>query len=101
MDDRMWKFLSMSEEEKDLMNCDEIFSLYLRHVCKLVNENFYKTIIRFILLYRECTNEDGWLKRREHFEKAGMLEQDEVINRLKQEEEREEELEKEKEKEDV
>lgn len=85
------------------MTCDEIFSLYLRHVSKQVNEQYYKTVLRFVLLYRECLNEYGWLKRREHFYKAysdslkeegctakSVDEFDEVLSRLKKEEEKEE-----------
>jgi hypothetical protein len=53
----------MNEEDKDAMSCDEIFSLYLRDLSKHVNENYYKTCLRFVLLYRECLNEYGWLKR--------------------------------------
>jgi len=72
------------------MSCDEIFSLYLRDLSKRVNENYYKTILRFVLLYRECLNEYGWLKRRDHYCKAGMQDFDEILNKLKKEEEREE-----------
>jgi hypothetical protein len=43
------------------------------------------------LLYRECLNEYGWLKRREHFKKAGIEGQDEILNKLKSDEEKEEE----------
>jgi len=89
-DDRMWNFVQMSEEEKDLHTCDEIFGLYLRDLSKLVNENYYKTALRFVLLYRECLNEYGWLKRRDHYQKAGMLDQDDLINQLKKEEEEQE-----------
>lgn len=64
-DERMRKFLEMSEDEKDMLSCDEIFSLYLRDLSKMVNESYYKTVLRFVLLYRECLNEYGWLKRRE------------------------------------
>ena len=80
----MKKFLEMTEEEKDTLLCDEIFSLYLRDLSKIVNENYYKTCIRFVLLYRECLNEYGWLKRRDHFMKAGILNEDEILNNLKQ-----------------
>jgi hypothetical protein len=88
-DDRMRKFAHMGEEEKDEMTCDEIFSLYLRDLCKIVNENYYRTCLRFVILYRECLNEYGWLKRRDHYLKAGMLDQDEILNKLKKDEEKE------------
>ena len=64
-DERMRKFVQLTEEEKDMMTCDEVFSLYLRHVSKQVNENYYRNCVRFVLLYRECLNEYGWLKRRD------------------------------------
>jgi flagellar biosynthesis GTPase FlhF len=62
--------MEMSEEDKDKLPCDEIFALYLRHVSKLVNESYYRNVLRFVLLYRECLNEYGWLRRRDHFHKA-------------------------------
>jgi len=79
--------LEMTEEEKDKLACDEIFALYLRHVSKLVNETYYRTVLRFVLLYRECLNEYGWLKRRDHYHKAyqGHIdEHDEILAKLKE-----------------
>lgn len=72
----------MEFEEKDQLVCDEIFSLYLRELSKIVNENYYKTVLRFVLLYRECLNEYGWLKRRDHYQKAEGIE-DELLLKLK------------------
>ena len=93
-DERLKHFmLEMTEEEKDKITCDEIFALYLRHVSKQVNETYYRTILRFVLLYRECLNEYGWLKRRDHYHKAyqGNIDQhDEVLSKLKQAEQAEE-----------
>lgn len=65
--------MQMHIEEKDELCCDEIFCLYLRDLSKIVNENYYKTALRFVILYRDCLNEYGWLKRRDHFMKADML----------------------------
>lgn len=93
-DHRMRRFMEMTEEEKDLITCDEVFSLYLRHVSKYVNESYYRQILRFVLLYRECLNEYGWLKRRDHYQKAGILEQDLILNKLREAEEYEEERQK-------
>lgn len=101
-DDRLRRFaLDMTQEDKDNMLCDEVFALYLRHVCKMVNESYYRTVLRFVLLFRECLNEYGWLKRRDHYQKAflgipgpltGSLDDhDAVLSKLKQEEKREEE----------
>jgi len=66
------------------MTCDEVFCLYLRDVCKKVNESYYRTILRFVLLYRECMNEYGWIKRRETLNRAKITEEmDEILRTLK------------------
>lgn len=95
----------MTEEDKDKLTCDEVFALYLRHVSKQVNESYYRTVLRFVLLYRECLNEYGWLKRRDHYHKAYHRDEededeekppvniddfDEVLSKLKKEEQQEE-----------
>ena len=85
--------MQMDEEEKDKFTCDEVFCLYLRNVCKLVNENYYKNVLRFVLLYRECLNEYGWLKRRETYMEAGMLDEDTLLATLKTQEEQNEKTE--------
>ena len=64
-DERARQFAEMNEEDKDQLSCDQILALYLRELCKQVNENYYRTVVRFVLLYRECLNEFGWLKRRD------------------------------------
>jgi hypothetical protein len=70
--------------EKDKLTCDEVFCLYLRDLCKKVNENYYRTIIRFVFLYRECMNEYGWIKRRETLNRAKITEEmDEIVRILK------------------
>ena len=56
--------------------------MWLRSVCKLVNETYYKQALRFVLLYRECLNEYGWLKRRDAYHKAGMPDEDPLLNEL-------------------
>jgi hypothetical protein len=45
------------------MLVDEIFSLYLYKISQKVNENFYRTVLLFIVLFRECLNEIGWQKK--------------------------------------
>jgi hypothetical protein len=50
----------MSEEWRVMMNCDEIFSIYLREAAEKTNEQFYHVMVKFILYYRECLNEYGW-----------------------------------------
>ena len=86
-DDRMKAFEDMSEAQKDAMTCDEVFCMYLREVSKNVNEKCYKQCLRFVLLYRECINEFGWLKRSETFARAGMLHEDTLLQQLKAQEE--------------
>jgi hypothetical protein len=68
------KFKAMSHHEKDLICCDEVFCLYLRDVCRKVNEAYYRTVLRFMVLYRECMNEYGWIKRRETLNRAKVTE---------------------------
>jgi len=82
-DQRLLEFKLKTEEEKDLMSCDEVFCMYLREISKQVNENYYKQCLRFVLLYRECINECGWLKRRETHKEVGMLEEDTLLANLK------------------
>ena len=42
LDQRMKDFCALTEEEKDKLTCDEVFCMYLRSVCKVVNESYYK-----------------------------------------------------------
>jgi hypothetical protein len=81
-DIRMQHFFDMSDEEKENLKCDELFCLYLRHMSKQVNATFYKTVLRFVLLYRTCMNECAFYRRRDHFKRADMINQDETLNKL-------------------
>lgn len=56
----------MPENKKNMLNCDQIFTLYVRECSAIVNETFYRKLITFILLFRECLNIYGWHKRSEH-----------------------------------
>ncbi len=77
----------MNHHEKDFITCEEVFCLYLRDICKKVNENYYRTVMRFVLLYRECMNEYGWIKRRETLNRAKITEEmDEILRTLKEKE---------------
>jgi len=49
-------------EEREAKNCDMIFCEYLMQVSKLTNPEYFATIVKFIILYRECVNKYGWLK---------------------------------------
>jgi hypothetical protein len=53
-----------------------------------------------VLLYRECINEFGWLKRSETFARAGMLHEDTLLKDLKAQEEELEKSDKRKDQED-
>ena len=48
------------------MLVDEIFAFYLYDVSKKINDSFYKTVLAFVILFRECLNEIGWRKRKEN-----------------------------------
>jgi len=49
-----------------------------------VNSEYYKKVLRFVLLYRECMNEYGWIKRRETLNRAKVSEEnDEILWNLK------------------
>ena len=47
------------------MLVDEIFALYLYRISTKVNEIFYKTVLTYAILFRECLNEIGWIKKLE------------------------------------
>ena len=44
------------------MKVDEIFALYLYKTSRKTNDQFYKTILAFVIFYRECLNKIGWQK---------------------------------------
>jgi hypothetical protein len=45
------------------MLVDEIFALYLYRLSQKVNDGFYKTVLMYGILFRECLNEIGWHKK--------------------------------------
>lgn len=51
-----------TEDRKDML-ADEVFALYLFRMSQRVNATFYKTILAYVILYRECLNEIGWQKK--------------------------------------
>ena len=71
-DNRLNEFLKLTIEQKDMMTCDDIFALYLGYVSKQVNAIYYRTVTKFVLLFRECMNQKGWIKRREYQVKASI-----------------------------
>lgn len=48
-----------SATNKKLMKADQVFAEFLNNVAKNVNKNYYKQMIKFIFLYRECYNTYG------------------------------------------
>jgi hypothetical protein len=52
------------------MHVDEIFALYLFRTSRKTNESFYKTILAYVIFFRECLNKIGWQK---------LMESDEVL----------------------
>jgi hypothetical protein len=63
--DKTTEMIQMCEEWRVMLNCDDIFAQYLRHLSTMVCTNFYSTMERFVLLYRDCFNQFGWLKKAE------------------------------------
>ena len=39
-----------------------------------MNAEYFKTVIRFVLLYRDCMNKYGWSKRKEQMGRANINE---------------------------
>lgn len=61
------------------MFVDEIFALYLYRISVKVNENFYKIVLMYVILFRECLNEIGWQKK---IESEGIkIEEDEDLRK--------------------
>mmetsp|Transcript_17924 Transcript_17924/g.15829 ORF Transcript_17924/g.15829 Transcript_17924/m.15829 type:complete len:123 (+) Transcript_17924:473-841(+) len=54
--------LSLNDKTK-CMSCDEVFSLYLREVSRIVNKDTYGHVLKFIILYRDCINKYGLKKK--------------------------------------
>ena len=59
-------FKNIEEEEKALtglsnksfQSCDEVFAKYLAHVARRVCEEYYRVVLKFILEFRECANQN-------------------------------------------
>lgn len=45
------------------MLVDEIFSLFLYRMSLRVNDSFYRVVLAYTILFRECLNELGWAKK--------------------------------------
>ena len=66
------------------MKVDEIFALYLYETSRKTNDQFYNTILAFVIFYRECLNIIGWQKLMESEEALKKL-QPEIDKQKKQE----------------
>jgi hypothetical protein len=62
-----WKrnYDDLNQYDKLEMQVDEIFALYLFKTSRKTNEMFYKTILAYVIFFRECLNKIGWQKRME------------------------------------
>ena len=56
-------YKKLTDEQKYYLSCDEVFAYYLNLVAQKVNHNFYKTVLRFIISFREWLNKYGWKKK--------------------------------------
>ena len=53
-------YFNLTKKERKEMLADETIALYLFKTSQLVNKEFYKVILTFAILFRECLNENGW-----------------------------------------
>ena len=63
--DPKWKrdYFNLTEKDRAEMLVDETFGLYLYRTSQRVNEEFYKTVLAYVIFFRECLDEIGWNKR--------------------------------------
>jgi len=58
---------NLAETKRNMMNCEQIFTLYLREYAQMLNSNFYsQKLLKFIIFFRDCLNIYGWQKRAEN-----------------------------------
>lgn len=58
---------SLAETKRNMMNCEQIFTLYLREFSQMLNSSFYsQKLLKFIIFFRDCLNIYGWQKRAEN-----------------------------------
>ena len=58
----LWNSLSNTDINSEEKNCDEIFCKYLREVAEITNPEYFATVMKFVILYRECINKYAWIK---------------------------------------
>ena len=58
---------SLAETKRNMMNCEQIFTLYLREFAQMLNSTFYsQKLLKFTIFFRDCLNIYGWQKRAEN-----------------------------------
>jgi hypothetical protein len=59
---KKWKrnYDNLTDKDRSEMHVDEIFAHYLYTISRKVNEVFYRTVLTYVILFRECLNEIGW-----------------------------------------
>lgn len=58
-------YSALTESDRNQMLVDEVFALYLSTIAKKLNEPYYKKVLAYVILFRECLNEIGWQKKME------------------------------------
>jgi hypothetical protein len=66
------------------MLVDEIFAIYLWRISQRVNSEFYRVVVPYTILFRECLNELGWSKKIES-ENIKLEEEPELKDRMEKE----------------
>ncbi len=66
------------------MLVDEIFAVYLWKISTRVNSEFYRIVLAYVILFRECLNELGWSKKIES-ENIKLEEEPELKDRMEKE----------------
>lgn len=81
---RGWRrnYEALSDGDRLSMLVDETFALYLNKVSQRLNANFYKTVVAFVIHFRECLNEIGWQKRLES-EEISLDERPEIAEQMR------------------
>ena len=49
-----------------MLTADEILVLYLRDCSQMINKAYYTKVVQFIIMFEDCLNQYGWIKRAEH-----------------------------------
>jgi hypothetical protein len=76
---------NLSENDRQIMLVDEIFAVYLWRTSQKINEGFYRTVLTYTILFRECLNDLGWSKKIES-EGLKLEEEPELKQRMEKEE---------------